>query len=207
MILSSKQIYLVISIIILTVSVGCDGRDRMHKTNEEVLIENKLLDSFSEVIEYFPETYTEIDKDTILSNGFKVKIKSFTNLNSSVLAVSKKDTIVYKEYFRDFINDISVFKNNQPLFDKRIDKTFLVNHFKNNDFIQNANVSIAVLNDIEIYSEKIEISLVFVDISKEEDLQKEYIDSGDDGVYISKLTVYDTGKYTIGKIEPSNYDF
>ncbi|WP_158526739.1 hypothetical protein [Olleya aquimaris] len=32
---------------ILIAFLSCDGRDRVHKTPQEVLIENKLLDSFS----------------------------------------------------------------------------------------------------------------------------------------------------------------
>ena len=52
------------------------------KTNTEVLKEHKLLDSFSEQIKYIPEKYTEVITDTILSNGFRVKIKYYYDMKN-----------------------------------------------------------------------------------------------------------------------------
>ena len=50
-----NKIALLLFILLVTL-ISCDGRERAHKSNTEVLIENKLLDSFSESIKYIPDT-------------------------------------------------------------------------------------------------------------------------------------------------------
>ncbi len=106
-------------------SLGCDGRDRVNKSSEEILIENKLLDSFSENVKYFPETYTEVETDTILSNGFRVKIKTFTDMENNYLDEFRQDTIIHKHFYRDNKATILVTKQG-VIFDQLIDKDFLL---------------------------------------------------------------------------------
>jgi len=77
--------YITILLLILISLINCDGRDRAYKTNQEVLTENNLLESFSENVKYFPESYSEIETDSILNNDSRVVIKLFTDMNSSVV--------------------------------------------------------------------------------------------------------------------------
>ncbi|WGD34651.1 hypothetical protein [Olleya sp. YS] len=119
----NKFIVLILAVFIALVS--CDGRDRIHKTPQEVLIENKLLDSFSENIKYFPKEYVESTTDTVLSNGFRVKIKTYTDMENAVLQSFTVDTIKNRHYFREVISEVVVFKENKQVFKQNIDDTFL----------------------------------------------------------------------------------
>jgi len=117
---------LIVLILLCIALVNCDGRDRVFKTTEEALIENKLLDSFSESIKYFPEHYSETETDTILSNGFKVKIKTITDMENNYLDEFKQDSITHKHYYRDLKSIITI-THNKVVFEEQIDKDFILN--------------------------------------------------------------------------------
>ena len=139
--------------------VGCNGKDRVHKTNTEVLKEHKLLDSFSEKVEYIPETYTEINTDTILSNGFSIKIKGFVDMENAVLFEFKENGINYKHYFRKLINIIEIYNKEKLIFKETLTDIFLnkINskYPINKDYINN----IAYLDDFNI-SEKDKVTII-----------------------------------------------
>jgi hypothetical protein len=138
-----KTLFSTLILILVICLSSCDGRDRVFKTNTEVLIENKLLDSFSEKITYIPETYTEFVTDTILSNGFHVKMKTFTTMNKHVLNEFKQDSIIHKEYHREFVSEVIITKHSKEIFNQRIDKQFFHN-LKNNLSLKNAIVNVIV---------------------------------------------------------------
>ena len=120
---------------ILIVFLNCDGRDRINKTPQEVLIENQLLDSFSENIKYFPKAYTETTTDTILSNGYRVTIKNYSDMKNSVLKTFETDSIKNKHYFRENISEVEVFKDDEQIFKQIINDDFL--SLKIADYISN----------------------------------------------------------------------
>ncbi len=122
-----KLLFLILLTIIF---ISCDGRNRKHKTNRAILIENKLLDSFSQRVTYFPESYTEISTDTILSNGFKVKIKSYTDMQNNVLNEFEEGSIHFKHYYREYNTDIEIVKNEKVIFSDTINKSFLIQKLK-----------------------------------------------------------------------------
>ncbi|WP_274475532.1 hypothetical protein [Mangrovimonas aestuarii] len=99
-------------------AVSCDGRGRAYLSNKEVLMEHNLLESFSENVSYIPVDYTETITDTILSNGFSVRIKLFTDMENSKLLEYTKDTINYKEFYRETKAEVQVKKDNTILFDR-----------------------------------------------------------------------------------------
>lgn len=119
------------------VSISCDGRDRVFKTNSNVLKQK----SFSENISYIPENYTEVVTDTILSNGFHIKLKTYTDMEQSVLNEFKQDTINYKEYYREIVSEVSITKNSKEIFNDTIDKQFLYK-IKNDLQLDNAIVNL-----------------------------------------------------------------
>ncbi|OYX23284.1 MAG: hypothetical protein B7Z06_10425 [Flavobacteriales bacterium 32-35-8] len=80
---------LCILILITIAFIGCDGRLRAYMTNEDVLRETDLLESFSEELKYIPEQPTEIVTDTILSNGFHIKTTYHSIENSFVSKKAK----------------------------------------------------------------------------------------------------------------------
>ena len=120
----NKLIYLFFIIFITFLS--CDGRGRIHKSNEEVLIENKLLDSFSENTVFIPETYFERTIDTIFSNGITSKMTFYSDMENGVSIEEVKDSITYKTIFRDIVVDVEINSKNKPIFNGKIDKSYLV---------------------------------------------------------------------------------
>jgi len=115
----SKLIFILCLSIVL---INCDGRDRVFKTTEEALIENKLLDSFSESIQYFPELYREVETDTTLSNGYKVKIRYYSDMKNQVTEKTKEDLISNIKHYRDFVSEVTVLKDSKEIFKKSINK-------------------------------------------------------------------------------------
>lgn len=161
-----RFIFLLVFATIGIVSISCDGRDRVFKTNTEVLIENKLLDSFSENISYVPETYTEIVTDTILNSGFHVKLKTFTVMDKHVIHAFKQDTVVYKKYYREFVTDVIVSKNSKEIFNERIDKQF-IHKLNNNLHLKNAIINVMVNQSSSIENHGLILSAMIQDIQNE----------------------------------------
>lgn len=159
----NKYIFILAFICIGIASVSCDGRDRVYKSNSDILTEGQLLDSFSENISYIPETYTEVVTDTILSNGFQIKMKTYSNMNQNVLHEFKRDTINYKEYYREFVSEVVVLKNSKEIFNKTIDKLFF-DKIKNNLQLNNAIVKLMFDASSSVESNSVVLSLLIENI-------------------------------------------
>ncbi|HAB27647.1 MAG: hypothetical protein CMP05_10965 [Xanthomarina sp.] len=159
-------IFLLVIATIGIVSISCNGRDRVFKTNTEVLIENKLLDSFSENITYVPETYTEVATDTILYNGFHVKLKTYTIMDKHIVNEFKQDSIVYKKYYREFVTDVIVTKNDKEIFNERIDKEFIHKH-NNNLQLNKAIINVMVNQVSSVKNHGLVLSAMIKDIQNE----------------------------------------
>ena len=105
--------------------ISCDGR----KTKNDALKESitKFRDSVSpfEISEYIPNIYSEIKTDTILSNGFTVKISAITDMDHSILKEIKTDTTIVKQYHRKRILHLKIFLKEKLVFDNQIDTPFL----------------------------------------------------------------------------------
>lgn len=159
-------IFLLVIATIGIVSISCDGRDRVFKTNTEVLIENKLLDSFSENITFVPETYTEVATDTILYNGFHVKLKTYSIMDKHIVNEFKQDSIVYKKYYREFVTDVIVTKNDKEIFNERIDKEFIHKH-NNNLQLNKAIINVMVNQVSSVKNHGLVLSAMIKDIQNE----------------------------------------
>lgn len=119
--------YVVFYVFLFTFTLlSCDGRYKLYKTNQEILKEHKLFESFSEQINYIPESYLETSNDTILSNGYKIKLKSFTDMDNSQLSYYTKDNIQYKNYYRNINTSITILKDNQEIFSKTVNKDTII---------------------------------------------------------------------------------
>lgn len=110
---------------------SCDGR----KTKTEALAEavaefKKKVTVKIEVFE--PESYVEQNVDTLLHNGYRVRIKSYTDLDNSVLYTKIKDTVNYHTHFRNFNFDIVVKKDDKTIFKKHFNKKIVNSLFKFN---------------------------------------------------------------------------
>jgi hypothetical protein len=169
---------------------SCDGRDKKHRTTQQDLIENKALDTFSDVVTYFPEKYTQVVTDTILSNGFEVKINTSTDMKNSVLNAFKVDTTKHKHYYRDLISKIEVSKNGQIILSEVISKPFFLK-FDNTleEYFKISNLTGVWLDEKSALT-KDEI-FIYILFNKPET----------DYSYLYKMIINNQGEYSIKEIE------
>ena len=114
---------LFISILITVLFMSCDGRQSQRESLEAAVTKFKDSVGIIEVIKYFPEEYSENVTDTILSNGYRVKIKSFSDMEHYVTQEFIKDTIVNKHYYRDYKSIVTIYRNDEEILSKEIDKS------------------------------------------------------------------------------------
>lgn len=174
--------------------VSCDGRDRKYKSNQEVLKEHKLLDSFSTKTTYFPAEYTEKVTDTILSNKLRVKMKYYSLENDAILNEFKVDTITHKHYHRRFAANIEVF-NNLSIFKKTITKATILDIDKTNEaFLNTAIMRLVWIDDLKsLENNKAIINILFCKPETDDCL-------------MYKLTVNTDGTYSLNQTNDSYYN-
>lgn len=103
--------------------ISCDRRATKQDALKESIKTFRNADSALKNIKVFPETYAEVENDTILSNGYRVKIKNFTNMHKLVelpIATTFDDT----QYFRQIDSEITVYKDNKLIFKDVISNEF-----------------------------------------------------------------------------------
>lgn len=174
--------------------IGCDGKERVHLSNTEVLKQHKILDSFSEKIEYIPEQYSEINTDTILSNGFRVKLKAFVDMENSIMKIKNINSLHYKTFYRNRIINLYVEKNDKQIFSKIINNNFFIENIEKNTNINLKNFVLSegyTTYDDTYVSDKITFTIFFKNFLTDE--SKSY-----------QLEVNNSGKYRVfeNKIEP-----
>lgn len=125
-------------LLILTVLSSCDGRERAYKSNTEVLRATGLLESFSKETYLIPKVPFEIYTDTILSNGFQVKI-SYNSIEDDFVSKktkSKIDSIINTNY-KNFEAKLIVYKKEKIITEKTFNKCSF-SKMGNKAFFQNA---------------------------------------------------------------------
>lgn len=146
-------------LIIITLS-SCDNRDRKNKSNEDVLKEIKLSDSFSEITKYIPEIYTEVNTDTILNTGFRVKIKTYTEMQDNVFNEFTIDSIKYKFYYRNYTGKLDVFYNNTSVLKETINKSYL-NQNGDKSFWDDAIMGGIYIDELNSTKKEVYISVLY----------------------------------------------
>lgn len=117
---------LLLAFIIISI-VSCNGNKTKHDTLKESV--EKFKDSLGtlEVESFIPETYAEVKTDTILSNGFSISIKTYTDMNRFVTFKYQVDeTLTHIDKFRDWISEVTIKKDNVLIFDKKLDANFFL---------------------------------------------------------------------------------
>lgn len=120
---SQKKILPLLFLVVVIVLSSCDGRDKAHRTAQQDLIDNKVLDTFTGAITIIPETYFENVTDTLFSNGYLMRTKFYSSMENGVIVA---DSEGLKTYYRDILIDIIVSRNNKEIFNNTIDKDFLI---------------------------------------------------------------------------------
>jgi hypothetical protein len=166
---------------------GCDGRKSKAESLKDAVTQFK--DSL-EFIEYIPKEYAEMKTDTILSNGFSISIKTYTNMKKSVITKHTIDSILHIQHHRDWISEVKIKRKNQLLFNEKIDMAFFA---KNNinilDSIPNA-INTRVWLDDDAPIEKDSINLLTVFLNPE-----------DDNFILYRIKIGNQGTYSLKKLE------
>jgi len=147
---------------------SCDGRISQNHALLESIEEFKKNVSFETNV-YIPETYLELEVDTLFSNGYRVKIKTYSDMYNSVLFTKIKDTINYQTHYRNYKFDISVTKDDKLIYNasfdkKKVNKTF--NYGAN--LVTGSNLygfdKLAVLKSIQVNDDPSYTNVVLIDI-------------------------------------------
>lgn len=148
--------------------ISCDGR----QTKTQALIES--IEEFKrsaklEVNVYLPDTYMEQEFDTIMSNGFRVKIRSYSDMDNSVLFSKIKDTINYQTHYRNFKFEINITKNNKLIYNESFDKKKVNKVFKySSGLLSGSDLynfdELAVLKSIEVNEDASYANMILIDI-------------------------------------------
>lgn len=176
--------FYVIAILLVCCFTSCDGKYRALETPKEKLENSNLSKSFFEKIEYFPKVYTEVITDTILSNGFRIESKFYSDMEKNVLREFKKDSIYFKNYYREFNVELTVSKNGIEIFSKLIDKDFFVQQ----DFSKYSLLNDVILLNFELIDSNSANSLTF---------NFDYYTEAKDALYRYKLVVFEDGNFKV----------
>lgn len=188
-----------ILLIIILGFTSCEGRVTKNQALAEDIEEFKTTVSVQVDI-YKPENYTERQVDTTLSNGFRVKIKAYTDMDNSVLFTKIKDTINYQTYYRNFKFDILVEKDSKIIYNESFDKQKANKAFKfNPNLVKGSELynfdKLAILNAIQVNDDPSYTNTVAIDVA--------YAIPETDKVSYHKILINDKGKANF--IQTENY--
>ncbi len=177
-------------LIIVLAFTSCEGRITKNQALAKDIEEfNKTVSVQIDV--YKPESFTERQVDTTLSNGFRVKIKAYTDMDNSVLFTKIKDTVNYQTYYRNFKFDILVEKNNKVIYNKSFDKQKANKAFNfNSNLLKGSELynfdKLAILNAIQLDDDPSYTNTVAIDVM--------YAIPETDKVSHHKILINDKGK-------------
>lgn len=147
--------------LILVAFISCDGRHKGNRSHIDALKEANLFESFSEELKFIPKEYTEIKTDTLLSNGFEIKIDYHSLENDFVIKTSKKskDTSIRK-HFKNFEANLYVLKSNIPIAKNTINKNLFYND-TNKAFLDNAIMQYVWIDFSSVTENSIQLNTSF----------------------------------------------
>ncbi|MCB0398746.1 MAG: hypothetical protein KDD26_03820 [Winogradskyella sp.] len=177
-------------LILIVGFTSCEGRITKNQALAEDIEHFKKTVTF-QIDVYKPENYVEREVDTTLSNGFRVKIKTYTDMDNSVLFTKIKDTINYQTYYRNFKFDILVEKDNKVIYNKSFDKQKANKAFKfNSHLVKGSELynfdKLAILNAIQVDDDPSYTNTVVIDVV--------YAIPETDKVSYHKIVINDKGK-------------
>lgn len=156
-------------LLILAISfTSCDGKKTKNQALSESIEEFKKTVNFETNV-YIPESYMEREVDTLLSNGYRVKIKSYSDMTNSVRFSKIKDTINYQTHYRNFKFEVNVTKDEKLIYTEKFDKQ-KVNKAFNYDanLVSGSGLSdfdtLAVLKSIEVNDDPFYTNMVVIDV-------------------------------------------
>ena len=157
-----------IAMVLLLGFTNCEGRKTQHQALSEDIEEyNKTVNI--EIDVFIPEIYMEREVDTVLHNGYRVKIKTYIDMENSVLYTKIKDTINYQTHYRNYKFDILVEKDGKEIFNRSFNKqkTNEALGFKSNlvrESELNGFDKLSILKSIQVDDDPTNTNTVVIDI-------------------------------------------
>ncbi|MGJ8550057.1 hypothetical protein [Winogradskyella wichelsiae] len=149
---------------------SCEGKKSQQQALSESIEEFKKTVNFETHV-YIPDTYLEREVDTLISNGYRVKIKTFADMSNSVLFSKIKDTINYQTHYRNFKFDITIFKNDKLIYQENFNKEKVNKAFNYNPNLASGSDlynfdKLAILKSIQVnddptYSNMVAINILY----------------------------------------------
>jgi len=158
-------------ILLLLITIGftsCEGRKTQNQALSESIEEFKKTVNFETNV-YIPESYMEREVDTLISNGYRVKIKTFTDMANSVRFSKIKDTINYQTHYRNFKFEVSVTKDDKLIYSENFDKQKVNKVFNySGNLVFGSDLSdfdkLAVLKSIQVNDDPSYTNMVVIDV-------------------------------------------
>lgn len=148
----------------------CEGRKTSHQALSKSIEEFKKNVTLETHV-YIPETYMEHELDSTLSSGFRIKIKTYSDMEHSVRFSKIKDTVNYQTHYRNFKFDIHIEKEGQLIYKESFDKLKVNKTFGYRDDFSSASPfynfsTLAVLKSISLDDEnssnnEVHINLIY----------------------------------------------
>ena len=110
--------------VILTTTIvftSCDGRKSQRKILSESVEKFNKTNTFEYNV-FKPISLLETTVDSMLQNGYRVKIKTYTDTKNSVVITSTNDNRKQKTSYRNYKFDITVEKQGKLIFNDSFDK-------------------------------------------------------------------------------------
>ena len=178
-------------LLILLISVAflsCDRRGSAREHLQNSISEFNKKQTNIDIVTFYPQTYTEVKTDSIISNTFKVNIKNYSKMDSQIVLSTKrienKTKINYHRIFESNIN-IDIASNNL------LNTTISAENFKGSSsskFWNNATLEHVWVNQEASNTQEVNLSISFIN-----PLSKAY--------KLYELTVNTKGEQRINLIE------
>lgn len=143
--------------------VSCDGRKSKHVALQESIEEFNKKQTPPEIISYYPEKYTEIVTDTIISNQIKIHIKNYSLENENVLiSTTENQTSKKINYHRVFESEIVISDAQRTIFSTHISTNTFKKVYTGDSFWSNATLQHVWVNQELSNSEQIQLDIAFI---------------------------------------------
>ena len=154
----NKLIYTILIVVIAFTS--CDGRKSKKLALADSINTFKKTNTI-EISNYIPESYRETTLDTTFDSKFRLKLKTFTDLDHSVLKEIIKDTIHYKKHYRQLKSTIEISYNNKVIYKRTLSNANLNNLLK----LNKANFNSKIIQGVWLNNENTTTKLIALDFS------------------------------------------
>tara|TARA_R110002033_G_scaffold48268_1_gene94565 strand:- start:225 stop:809 length:585 start_codon:yes stop_codon:yes gene_type:complete len=158
--------------LLLIIAIGLTSCENK-KTKQQALSES--IEAFKKTVNfethvYIPETYLEQEIDTLMSNGFRVKIKTYSDMSNAVRFSKIKDTINHQTHYRNFKFDVSVTKDNKEIYRETFDKQKVNEAFSyNENLVTGSDLynfdTLAILKSINVNDDPTYTNMVLINIT------------------------------------------